>query len=151
MTRHSFYAKIFRDKQKSLGLTQMNLWVPITELETIKALIRTHIDGLSPTVAWGCEDVEPNLVEAYKLFRQAGDLGFSDALIRVGELQEHGKGCGPSRSLLGRDFHSHFAPRSHFAFAPGQIDLQWWRQQPDLSPPDVSFGQAEFLVEVPLT
>jgi TPR repeat protein len=42
--------------------------------------------------AWGYEDTEPDLVEAYKLFRQAGELGFSDALIRVGELQEHGKG-----------------------------------------------------------
>jgi hypothetical protein len=31
--------------------------------------------------AWGYEDMEPNLVEAYKLFRQARDLGFSDALI----------------------------------------------------------------------
>jgi hypothetical protein len=36
--------------------------------------------------AWGYEDVEPNLVEAYKLFRQAGDLGFSDALIWVGGI-----------------------------------------------------------------
>jgi TPR repeat protein len=58
--------------------------------------------------AWSYEDVEPNLVEAYKLFRQAGDLGFSDALIRVGELQEHGKGTA-------RDAHA--AVKSYIAAA----------------------------------
>jgi TPR repeat protein len=54
--------------------------------------------------AWGYEDVERNLVEAYKLFRQAGDLGFSDALIRVGELQEHGKGTVQDPGAAARSY-----------------------------------------------
>jgi hypothetical protein len=54
--------------------------------------------------AWGYEDVEPNLVEAYKLFRQAGDLGFSDALIRVGELQENGKGTARNPNAAVRSY-----------------------------------------------
>jgi TPR repeat protein len=54
--------------------------------------------------AWGYEDVEPNLVEAYKLFRQAGDLGFSDALIRVGELQENGKGTARNANAAMRSY-----------------------------------------------
>ena len=121
MTRHSFYAKIFRDKQKSLGqLTQMNLWVPITELETIKALIRTHIDGLSPTVAWGCEGTwNPTSWRRTNSFGRLGTLGFSDALIRVGELQEHGKGCGPSAfHFLAATFIPTLRPAAIFAFAP---------------------------------
>ncbi len=40
----------------------------------------------------GYEDVEPDPAEALKLFRQSADLGFSDALIRIGQLQERGKG-----------------------------------------------------------
>jgi hypothetical protein len=40
----------------------------------------------------GYEDVEPDPAEALKLFRQSADLGFSDALIRIGQLQQQGKG-----------------------------------------------------------
>jgi TPR repeat protein len=47
---------------------------------------------MAEKLAWGYEGVEPNPVEAFKLFRQAADLGFSDAFIRIGEFQEHGKG-----------------------------------------------------------
>jgi TPR repeat protein len=47
---------------------------------------------MAEKLAWGYEDVEPNLGEAFKLFRQAADLGSSDARIRMGELQENGKG-----------------------------------------------------------
>jgi TPR repeat protein len=47
---------------------------------------------MAEKLAWGYDDVEPNLGEAFKLFKQAADLGFSDARIRVGELQENGKG-----------------------------------------------------------
>jgi TPR repeat protein len=41
---------------------------------------------------WGYEGVEKNYSEAFKLFRQAADLGFSDAHLRVGQLHEYGKG-----------------------------------------------------------
>jgi len=41
---------------------------------------------------WGDEDTPKDPVEALKLYRQAADLGFSDAHIRLGELHEHGKG-----------------------------------------------------------
>ena len=47
---------------------------------------------MAEQLAWGYEDTEPDLAEAYKLFRHAGELGLSDALIRVGELQEHARG-----------------------------------------------------------
>jgi TPR repeat protein len=67
--------------------------------------------------AWGYEDVEPNLVEAYKLFRQAGDLGFSDALIRVGELQEHGKGTARDLNAAVRSYLAAAKEGNFFAFA----------------------------------
>jgi TPR repeat protein len=41
---------------------------------------------------WGYEHVNPNPEEAFRFYRQAADLGFSDAMIRMGELLEHGKG-----------------------------------------------------------
>jgi TPR repeat protein len=41
---------------------------------------------------WGYEDTDINPVEAFRVYERAADLGFSDALIRIGELQEHGKG-----------------------------------------------------------
>jgi TPR repeat protein len=47
---------------------------------------------MAEKLAWSYEDVAPNLAEAFKLFRQAADLGFSDAHIRIGQFQEHGKG-----------------------------------------------------------
>lgn len=48
---------------------------------------------MAEKLAWGYEDSSPNLPEAYKLFKQAADLGVSDAWIRIGELLEHGKGA----------------------------------------------------------
>ena len=47
---------------------------------------------MAEKLAWGYEGVERNFPEALKLFRQAADLGVSDAWIRLGELSEHGKG-----------------------------------------------------------
>jgi len=47
---------------------------------------------MAEKLAWGYEGSIPNLVEAFKLYKQAAELGVSDALIRVGQLQEHGKG-----------------------------------------------------------
>jgi len=41
---------------------------------------------------WGYEGVEKDHKEAFKLFRQAADLGFSDAHLRVGQLHQYGKG-----------------------------------------------------------
>lgn len=41
---------------------------------------------------WGYEDIEPDAAQALKFFRQAAELGFSDAHIRIGELYQHGKG-----------------------------------------------------------
>jgi TPR repeat protein len=43
-------------------------------------------------LTWGYEDVEPDPAEALKLFLQSADLGFSDALIRIGQLPQQGKG-----------------------------------------------------------
>jgi TPR repeat protein len=72
---------------------------------------------MAEKLAWGYEDVEPNLTEAYKLFRQAGDLGFSDALIRVGELQEHGKGTDRDPNAAARRYIAAAKQGNFFAFA----------------------------------
>jgi hypothetical protein len=47
---------------------------------------------MAEKLPWGYEDIEPDPAEALKLFRQSADLGFSDALIRIGQLQQQGKG-----------------------------------------------------------
>jgi TPR repeat protein len=41
---------------------------------------------------WGYEGVERDPPEAYRLYRQAAELGSSDAYVRLGQLEEHGKG-----------------------------------------------------------
>jgi TPR repeat protein len=82
---------------------------------------------MAEKLAWGYEDTEPDLVEAYKLFRQAGELGFSDALIRVGELQEHGKGTprdpnAPVRSYIAAAKDGNFFAFAYLASALTQTD-----------------------------
>jgi len=56
---------------------------------------------MAEKLTWGYEDVEPDPTEALKLFRQSADLGFSDALIRIGQLHQQGKGTvrDPSAAL----------------------------------------------------
>lgn len=56
---------------------------------------------MAEKLTWGYEDVEPDPTEALKLFRQSADLGFSDALFRIGQLQQQGKGTvrDPSAAL----------------------------------------------------
>jgi hypothetical protein len=57
---------------------------------------------MAEKLAWGYEDVEPDPAEALKLFRQSADLGFSDALIRIGQLQQQGKGTARDPSAASR-------------------------------------------------
>jgi TPR repeat protein len=45
---------------------------------------------MAEKLAWGFEDVAPDRAEGLRLFRQAADLGFSDALIRIGQFQLRG-------------------------------------------------------------
>jgi TPR repeat protein len=47
---------------------------------------------MAEKLTWGYEGVEKDPAEAFRLYKQAADLGFSDALIRLGQLQEHGNG-----------------------------------------------------------
>lgn len=47
---------------------------------------------MAEKLAWGYEGSDPNPEGAFRLFEQAADLGVSDALIRVGQFQEYGKG-----------------------------------------------------------
>lgn len=56
---------------------------------------------IAEKLTWGYDDVEPDPDEPLKLFRQSADLGFSDALIRIGQLQQQGKGTprDPSAAL----------------------------------------------------
>ena len=51
---------------------------------------------------WGYEDMARNPEEALRFYRQAADLGLSDAHIRIGQLQEYGKGTAqsPSEALM---------------------------------------------------
>jgi TPR repeat protein len=57
---------------------------------------------IAEKLTWGYEDIEPDPAEALKLFRQSADLGFSDALIRIGQLQQQGKGTArdPNAALM---------------------------------------------------
>ncbi len=45
---------------------------------------------MAEKLRWGYEDVARNLGEALRLYRQAADLGISDAHIRIGEFFEQG-------------------------------------------------------------
>ena len=45
---------------------------------------------MAEKLRWGYEDVERNPGEALRLYRQAADLGISDAHIRIGEFFEQG-------------------------------------------------------------
>lgn len=49
---------------------------------------------MAEKLAWGYEEVDRNPTEALVLFRQSAALGFSHALIRIGQFQEYGKGTG---------------------------------------------------------
>jgi hypothetical protein len=46
-------------------------------------------------MAWGCEGIAPDPEEALRLFKQSADLGLTDALIRIGQFHEQGKGTSP--------------------------------------------------------
>ena len=56
---------------------------------------------MAEKLMWGYEGVEKDPIEAFRLYRQAANLGFSDAYIRLGQLQEYGKGTpsNPSEAL----------------------------------------------------
>ena len=75
---------------------------------------------MAEKLMWGYEDTDINPVEAFRVYKRAADLGFSDALIRVGELQEHGKGTEQSAAEA-------LAGLSVFPCAGGglNITLQW--------------------------
>ena len=47
---------------------------------------------MAEKLAWGYDGTAPDPAEAFKLYRQAAGLGFSDAFIRLGQLQERGRG-----------------------------------------------------------
>src|SRR5436309_5674551 len=51
---------------------------------------------------WGYEHVTANPEEAFRFYRQAAELGLSDAMIRMGELLEYGKGVAqdPNHALI---------------------------------------------------
>lgn len=57
---------------------------------------------------WGYEGVETNQEEALKILRRAAALGSSDALIRIGQSHEYGRGAPP---------HPQAALRSYIAAA----------------------------------
>ena len=54
---------------------------------------------MAEKLTWGYEGVEKDHSQAFRFYRQAADLGLSDAHIRIGQLQEFGKGT--ERNALG--------------------------------------------------
>lgn len=69
-------------------------------------MLNTHGAGLPLAEAlywraeelyYGYEDVPRRPAEAFKLYRQAAELGFSHAFIRIGQMQE--RGTGTRRSI----------------------------------------------------
>lgn len=61
---------------------------------------------MAEELTWGYEDVEPDVAEAFELFRQSAGLGFTDALIRIGQLQQHGKGTARDADAALKSFHA---------------------------------------------
>ena len=53
---------------------------------------------------WGYEGVQINAEEAVKVFRQAAELGSSDAQIRIGQSHEHGRGTPPDPQAALRNY-----------------------------------------------
>jgi TPR repeat protein len=66
---------------------------------------------------WGYEGVEKNYDEAFKLFRQAADLGLSDARLRVGQLHEYGKGTERDSSAALVSYRTAVEAGNFFGFA----------------------------------
>ena len=66
---------------------------------------------------WGYEGVEKDYKEAFKLFRQAADLGFSDAHLRVGQLHEYGKGTERNASAALGCYRTAVEAGNFFGFA----------------------------------
>jgi TPR repeat protein len=66
---------------------------------------------------WGYEGVEKDYNEAFKLFRQAADLGFSDAHLRLGELHEYGKGTERNANAAVVSYRTAIEAGNFFGFA----------------------------------
>src|ERR1700730_9737085 len=66
---------------------------------------------------WGYEGVEKDYNEAFKLFQQAADLGFSDAHLRIGQLHEYGKGTERDSSAALLSYRTAVEAGNFFGFA----------------------------------
>jgi TPR repeat protein len=66
---------------------------------------------------WGYEGVEKDYSEAFRLFRQAADLGFSDAHLRIGQLHEYGKGTERDTSAALVSYRTAVEAGNFFGFA----------------------------------
>jgi TPR repeat protein len=51
-----------------------------TQMAQTGSALAEGLYWMAEKLAWGYDDVQPNLSEAFKLFKQSADLGFSDAL-----------------------------------------------------------------------
>jgi len=87
VSNSSKYQAVFREKQKANGLVQLMAWVPATELETIKALIRTHIEGKPQVEPITSEEVAAPVVSTSRDLEVGGIL-----LQYVGDWNEGGEG-----------------------------------------------------------
>ena len=66
---------------------------------------------------WGYEGIEKNPQEALRVYRQAADLGFSDAFIRIGLIYEYGKGAPQSANEAALSYRSAIEAGNFLAFA----------------------------------
>ena len=72
---------------------------------------------MAEKLAWGYDDIVPNQGEALKLYKQAAKLGFSDAHIRIGEFQQHGKGTARDPNAALKSFDTAAKAGNYLAFA----------------------------------
>ena len=78
---------------------------------------------MAEKLAWGYDDTPQDLPKGFRLFRQAADLGFSDAWIRVGQLQEQGKGTKRDLKSALKSYQSAAKGGNYFALAHAAVLL----------------------------
>jgi TPR repeat protein len=88
-----------------------------TLMNTSSTALAEGLYWYAEKLLWGYEGVEKDHTEAFKLFRQAADLGFSDAHLRVGLLHEYGKGTERDTSAALVSYRTAVEAGNFFGFA----------------------------------
>src|SRR5687767_2956054 len=72
---------------------------------------------LAEKFMWGYGDTAIDPAEALKLYKQAADLGWSDAHIRIGELHEYGTGASQNIAEAVASYRRAADAGNYFAYA----------------------------------